>query len=102
MTKAEQGDVLRIDGISQPVIVVSQNNFNKSGSVVVCPIVEKATESPLHISLKTSSVSGTVLCEQVRYLILARRRFVKLSTTHLFEIMDISDAVMGIFDYQKN
>ena len=41
-----------------------------------------------------------VLCEQVRYVDLAARSFSRLSQTHDFDIMDISDAVMGMFDYQ--
>ena len=50
--------------------------------------------------LKDSSVEGYVLCEQVRYVDLAERQFSRLQATHYFDIMDISDAVMGIFDYQ--
>ena len=101
MQKVEQGDVLRIDGISFPVIVVSQDFLNESGSAVVCPVMANAAKSPLHIPLQTPAISGVVLCEQARYLILAGRRLTKLSSAHLFEMMDISDAVMGIFDYQK-
>ena len=29
------------------------------------------------------------------------RRWSRLSATHYFDIMDISDAVMGIFDWQQ-
>ena len=52
------------------------------------------------IKLKDCPVEGYVLCEQVRYIDLAARHFSKLTATHYFDIMDISDAVMGIFDYQ--
>lgn len=44
-------------------------------------------------------MDGYVLCEQVRYLDLTTRRFSKLSATHYFDIMDISDAVVGMFEY---
>ena len=100
MAQFEQGDLLKIDGIQQPVIVVSNNVFNQSGKAIVCPIVQSAQEGPLHIKLKDSSVQGVVLCEQVRYLDLAARRFHNLTATHYFDIMDISDAVVSMIEYQ--
>ena len=100
MAKVEQGDLLKAEGLSYPVIVVSNNFFNESGKAVVCPIVKNAQEGPLHIRLKDCPVEGFVLCEQVRYIDLAARRFSKLTATHYFDIMDISDAAIGIFDYQ--
>lgn len=100
MAQFEQGDLLKIDGIQQPVIVVSNDVFNQSGKAIVCPIVQSAQEGPLHIKLKDSSLQGVVLCEQVRYLDFAARRFHKLTATHYFDIMDISDAVVSMIEYQ--
>ena len=100
MQKIEQGDLLKVGGLKYPVIVVSNNFFNESRKAIVCPIVKDAIEGPLHIKLKDCPVDGYVLCEQVRYVDLAERRFSKMTATHYFDIMDISDAVMGMFDYQ--
>ena len=100
MTIVEQGDLLKVAGVTHPVIVVSNNFFNKSGRVIACPILKKAVPGPLHIALSDSVVEGFVLCEQVRYLDLTARHYAKLSQAHYFEIMDISDAVMGMFEYQ--
>lgn len=94
MASIEQGDLLKVEGIQHPVIVVSNDYFNESGRAIVCPILKKAAPGPLHIQLR-----GYVLCEQVRYLDLTARRFSKLSATHYFDIMDISDAVVGMFEY---
>ena len=101
MMTVEQGDLLRVGGITYPVIVVSNDFFNRSGRVMACPIVPDAVEGPLHIRLKDQKVEGWVLCEQVRYLDLKARRFSRLAASRYFDIMDISDAVMGIFDYQQ-
>lgn len=99
MQSVQQGDLLKVDGIAHPVFVVSSNFFNSSGKVVACPVLRQAAPGPLHIPLDNAIVSGLVLCEQVRYLDLSARRFTRLSQAHYFEIMDISDAVMGIFEY---
>lgn len=100
MQKIEQGDLLKVDGLTHPVIVVSNNFFNESGKAIVCPIVKNTIEGPLHIRLKNCPVEGFILCEQVRYVDLAARHISKLTQTHYYDIMDISDAVMGMFDYQ--
>lgn len=59
-------------------------------------------EGPLHIQLKGFPVDGYVLCEQVRYVDLTMRRYSKLNTSHYYDIMDISIAVMSMFDYQHS
>ena len=100
MQKIEQGDLLKVSGLKYPIIVVSNNYFNESRKAIVCPIVKDAIEGPLHIKLKDCPVDGYILCEQVRFVDLAERRFSKMTATHYFDIMDISDAVMGMFDYQ--
>ncbi|MBR1560063.1 MAG: type II toxin-antitoxin system PemK/MazF family toxin [Clostridia bacterium] len=100
MKRVEQGDLLRVGGLGYPVMVVSNDFFNESGKAIVCPIVKSAVEGPLHIRVKDERVEGYVLCEQVRFVDLTVRRWSKLSETHYFDIMDISDAVMGMFDYQ--
>jgi mRNA-degrading endonuclease toxin of MazEF toxin-antitoxin module len=97
----EQGDLLKVSGISFPVIIVSCNFFNTSGKAIVCPVVGTAEKGPLHIAVKTAQLEGIALCEQVRYLDLAARHFSKLGSAHYYDIMDISDAVMGMFDYQQ-
>lgn len=101
MANVEQGDLLKVQGFAYPVIVVSNDFFNRSGRAVVCPILQNAVEGPLHIRMKDSPAEGYVICEQMRYVDLSVRRFSKLADTHCFDIMDISDAVMGIFDYQQ-
>lgn len=100
MAELRQGDILRVDGVVHPVIVVSNDYFNRSGRVIACPILKRAAEGPLHIRLKESDFDGIVLCEQVRYLDLSSRQYSKMTASHYYDIMDISDAVMGMFEYQ--
>ena len=102
MSRVEQGDLLRIDSLKNPVLVVSNNFFNQSGMALVCPVMRNAAEGPLHIALKEAPIEGYVLCEQVRYVDLTMRRYSKLGATHYYEIMDISDAMMSMFDYQQS
>ena len=101
MDRIEQGDILRVGGLTHPVMVVSNALFNGSGKAMVCPVLKSAAEGPLHIRLKECPVEGLVLCEQVRYVDLAARGFTRLASIRYFDVMDISDAVMGIFDCQQ-
>ena len=43
-----------------------------------------------------------MLCEQVRYLDLSARHYSKIGSALNYDVMDISDAVMGMFDYRQN
>lgn len=100
MLKASQGSVLKLSGLSVPVVVVSKDFFNSEGHVIVCPIYKKAVEGPLHIPVKYLDSEGFVMCEQPKYVDLETRRFTKLAHLDYYDIMNISDAIMGIFDYQ--
>ena len=103
MRKPEQGSILKIEGIHYPCIVVSNNFFNHEGCVIVCPIIKSAVEGPLHIKMdksKESDVDGYILCEQVRFIDLNTRHYSLITEAPYFDIMDISDAVMSIFEYQ--
>ena len=100
MLRAEQGDLLKLSGLSYPVMVVSNDLFNASGLAIVCPIQEQAVPGPLHIKLEKGPVSGYVMCEYLKQVDLNARKFTKLTDAPYYDALNISDAVMGIFDYQ--
>ena len=100
--RIEQGDILKVQRQPFPVIVVSNNYFNESGKAIVCPIRKDVLEGPLHLPLKSDAAEGFILCEQVHYLDLQQRTFSKIGAISSFDVMDFSDAIMGIFDYQIN
>ena len=100
--KIEQGDILKVQRQPYPVIVASNNYFNETGKAVVCPIWKDVRPGPLHLPVKYEKIDGYILCEQVHYLDLVQRTFTKIGSIPYFNVMDLSDAVMGIFDYQMN
>lgn len=48
MELLHQGDILKIEKINHPVLVVSKNFFNTSGAIIGCPIIRNST--PVHIA----------------------------------------------------
>ena len=56
-------------------------------------------ESALHRRVDTIDFSGTVLCEQMKYLDLDKRVFSMIAHVSINEIIDISDILQGIFEY---
>ena len=48
MAAVEQGDLLKVQGIAQPVIVVSNNFFNQSGMAILCPIAQRHPQPVAH------------------------------------------------------
>ena len=99
MLKAEQGDVLKVPSMSYPFVVVSKNFFNESGLVMGCPILPEAVPGPLRIYCEKIRKPGYVYCEQMRIVDLNIRRFSKIDSVSLNDLIDIVDAIQSIFDY---
>ena len=94
-----QGDILKVEYIKSPVLVTSKDFFNQSGEVIGCPISENGEAGALRIFVKTGSMNGYVHCEKLALLDLRARGYSKIDCIHMPDIMNISDAIQGIFDY---
>jgi mRNA-degrading endonuclease toxin of MazEF toxin-antitoxin module len=94
-----QGDILKIEHIRKPVLVVSKDFFNQTLEIIGCPIYDKGEAGPLHIHIKTDEVEGYVQCEKISLLDLSIRGYSKIDRLKYPDIIDITDAIHGIFDY---
>ncbi len=94
-----QGDILKVEKIKLPVLVVSKTFFNRTGEIIGCPIYEKGAPGALHIRIKTDELSGYVHCEKMALLDMNIRGYSKTSRVGMPEIINITDAVQSIFDY---
>lgn len=99
MELLQQGDILKIEKIQHPVLVVSKDFFNTSGEIIGCPIIVNSMPGPLHIWISTESTEGYVQCEQLKLLDLSIRGYKKIDRLPIYEKMNISDAIQGIFEY---
>ena len=63
-----QGDILKVENIKMPVLVVSKDFFNQTGEIVGCPIDKNGESGALHIKIETDRISGCVKCEQLKLL----------------------------------
>ena len=97
--KMHQGDIVKIEKIKHPVLIVSKDFFNSSGEIIGCPIYVNSTDSPLHIAVMTGEIQGYVQCEKLALLDLTVRGYKKIDRIELSALMNIVDAVQGIFDY---
>ena len=99
MELLHQGDILKIEEIKPLVLVVSKDFFNTSGEIIGCPIIRKSTPGPLHIWMATEENEGYIQCEKLALLDLSVRGYKKVDRLPISEIMNISDASQGIFEY---
>ncbi len=99
MLPIEQGDILKVEGIRGHVLVVSKNTFNAYEEVIACPVIPNLRETALHIPVSGKEQSGVVLCEQMKLLDLRIRGFKKIDEIPYEDIIDITDAIQGIFEY---
>lgn len=94
-----QGDILIIEKIKHPVLVASKDFFNTSGEIIGCPIINNAKSGPLHIWVKTEITEGYIQCEKLALLDLSIRGYKKVDRLPISEMINVSDAIQGIFEY---
>ena len=94
-----QGDIIKLEKIKHPVLVVSKDFFNRSEEIIGCPIFTNSTEGPLHIFISTNEMIGYVQCEKLALLDLKVRGYKKIDTLSIAEMINIADAIQGIFEY---
>lgn len=99
MNTVSQGDILEVENIKHPVLVVSKDFFNTSGEIIACPIIRNSAPGPLHIWTDSTEFEGYVQCEKLALLDLSVRGYKKTGSLPIEELMNISDAIQGIFDY---
>ncbi len=101
MIDFSQGDVIKIQGFKNKFLVISKNAFIKATNVFhVCPIIDNYNEGPLHIFIHgTDDTKGIVICEQMKLIDPASRACSRVDRISYDNIMNISDAIQGIFEY---
>mgnify|MGYP003484806668 CR=1 FL=1 len=95
----QQGDVLKIEHIKYPVLVVSKDFFNTSGAIIGCPIISDSMAGPLHIWTSLENAEGYIQCEKLALLDLSVRGYKKVDSLPIAEMINVSDAIQGIFEY---
>lgn len=98
MEHLHQGDILKIEEIKHPVLVVSKDFFNTSGEIIGCPIINHSKPGPLHIWMSTENTKGYIHCEKLALLDVSIRGYKKTDKLPISEMINISDAIQGIFE----
>ena len=99
MEHLHQGDILKLEKIKHPVLVASKDFFNTSGEIIGCPIINNSNPGPLHIWISTENTEGYIQCEKLALLDLSIRGYKKVDRLSISEMMNVSDAIQGIFEY---
>ena len=94
-----QGDIIKLEKIGHPVLVVSKDFFNTSGEIIGCPIFKNSLEGPLHILVSSEEITGYVQCEKLALLDLNIRGYKKIDRLSIAVMINIIDAIQGIFEY---
>ena len=95
----EQGDVVKVNGVELPLLVVSGNAYNKSGAAILCPIVKNASEATLKVFVENEQISGYALCDNIRHLDIAKRGYSGKGHIPLTKMILILDMIQSLFDY---
>ena len=101
MAAFSQGDIVRIAGFKNTFMIISKNAFIKATGVFhVCPVLQGISDGPFHIAVKGKKGSaGKVICEQIKLIDPQVRNCVKADYLSYKDIMEVSDVIQGIFEY---
>ena len=102
MNEFYQGDIIRITGFKRQLfVIVSKNAFIKATGIFhVCPVIQGIQAGPLHIPVVgKKGESGAIICEQIKAIDPKARVCKRVDILAYEDIMNISDAVQGIFEY---
>ena len=96
-----QGDIIRISSFKERFLIVSKNAFIRSTDMFhVCPFFDQYPEGPLHIPAKgAGGTTGVAIAEQIKLIDPRTRRIRKTDHLPYRDIMEISDAIQGVFEY---
>ena len=98
MQDFSQGDIIKINGFRSSFLIVSKNAFIRAVNMFhVCPLLQ---EGPLHIHVAgVDETEGVVICEQIKLIDPAARSCKRIDRLPYGMLMNISDALQGIFEY---
>lgn len=96
-----QGDIIKMTGFRQNFVIVSNNTFIKSTGVFhVCPFLPGYPEGPVHIAATgRQGTEGTAIIEQIKLIDPSVRACRRLDTLPYRDVMEISDALQSVFEY---
>ena len=101
MQDFSQGDILKISGYKNLFLVLSRNAYIQATHTFhVCPFLSGYTPGPLHIpAAGLKDTEGTAICEQIKLIDPGARACSRIDRIPYAEMINISDAVQGMFEY---
>lgn len=96
-----QGDIIKISGQSGRFLIVSKNAYIYAANLIhVCPIAKKCAEGPTHIRIEGyDGQKGFAVCNDIKLIDPEVRGCMKTDSISYDQIMNISDAIQGLFEY---
>ncbi|SDB56452.1 PemK-like, MazF-like toxin of type II toxin-antitoxin system [Pseudobutyrivibrio sp. YE44] len=95
----EQGDILKIEKIPDPIVVISKTSYNETGRIIACPILNNSFSPHFDIEFKMDNKSVYVSCDNVKQLDLKPRFYSKKGTIPVGILLNIIERIEAIIDY---
>ena len=95
----EQGDIIQIEGMNSPIVVISKTSYNETGRIIACPIYYKSMSPFFDIEFKFEDKTFFVLCDNVKQLDLKPRFYSKKGTIPIGTLLKTIETIEAIIDY---
>ena len=94
----EQGEIVTVRDEKYPLLVISNNAYNKSGHLIACPILPEDTGSVFSVYVETDRVNGYVLCDNPRNFNWYKRGYFSKGSISLSKLLLILDINQSFFE----
>ena len=95
----EQGDIITVRGVDFPLLVVSKNAYNKSGSIIVCPVLKEMDGNVFSVRVEEKGILGIIRCDDLRHVDYEARGYHIKGRISLGKMLVILDMIQSLFDY---
>ena len=94
-----QGDIITVRGIEFPVLVVSNDYYNKSGTVIACPVVKDDPNITFQVHIDTQQTAGYVCCDNMKQLNLEKRGYTARGSISVAGLLQVLDRIHSVFEF---
>ena len=94
----DQGDIIKVEGIKNLVLVLSKPLYNETGKIIGCPIVSKKQESSFQVEVPLEDKIFYVESDSLKQLDISARGYRVNGRIPLGRLMIVVDMINAIIE----
>lgn len=94
----DQGDILKVEGVKNLVLVISKPLYNESGKIIGCPIVSTEFQGTFKVPFNLEGKHFYAVSDSIKQLDVSQRGFSTKGHMPLGQLMVVIDMLESIIE----